>query len=94
MLTEARRLYWDGQSRRARGVYEKLMFDFPKQPEAPAELGNLLMQSGNLDAAVWAYQNAIERYLNLQREQEAITLVDSISRIDPAIAESLQKKYW
>jgi hypothetical protein len=94
MLTEARRLYWDGQSRRAQGVYEKLMFDFPRQPEAPAELGNLLMQAGNLDAAVWAYQNAIQRYLNLQREQEAITLVDSISRIDPAIAESLQKKYW
>ena len=94
ILSEARKLYWDGNAGQARSVYEKLMFDFPEQPEAPAELGNLLLQSGNRKAAVWAYQNAIQRYLNLHRNKEAITLMRSISQIDPAIAESLQKKYW
>jgi hypothetical protein len=93
-LTEARRLYWEGKAGQAQASYEKLMFDYPNNPEAPAELGNLLMQQGNRKGAVWAYQSAIPRYLDLHREQEAINLVRSISQIDPAIAESLQKKYW
>ena len=75
-------------------MYEKLMFDYPEQPEAAAELGNIFLQQGNRKAASWAYQNAIPRYLKLHREQEAINLTNFISQYDPAIAESLHKKYW
>lgn len=93
-LAEVRKLYWDGKAGAAQATYEKLMFDYPDQPEAAAELGNIFLQQGNRKAASWAYQNAIPRYLNLHREQEAINLMRFISQYDPAIAESLQKKYW
>ena len=94
ILEETRQLYWDGKSGPAQAAYEKLMFEYPEQPEAPAELGNMFLQQGNRKAASWAYQNAIPRYLNLHREQEAINLIRFVSQYDPAIAESLQKKYW
>jgi hypothetical protein len=93
-LAEVRQLYWDGKAGAAQAAYERLMFDYPGQPEAAAELGNIFLQQGNRKAASWAYQNAIPRYLNLHREQEAINLMRFISQYDPAIAESLQKKYW
>ena len=93
-LAEVRQLYWDGKTGAAQAAYETLMFDYPAQPEAAAELGNIFIQQGNRKAASWAYQNAIPRYLNLHREQEAINLMRFISQYDPAIAESLQKKYW
>lgn len=94
MLEEARKLQWDGNTGQAQAAYEKLMFDFPEQPEAAAELGDIFLQQGNRKAASWAYQNAIPRYLKLHREQEAINLIRFVSQYDPAIAESLQKKYW
>ena len=93
-LADVRQLYWDGKTGAAQAAYERLMFDYPGQPEAAAELGNIFLQQGNRKAASWAYQNAIPRYLNLHREQEAINLMRFISQYDPAIAESLQKKYW
>lgn len=93
-LANVRKLYWNGKTGQAQEIYEKLMFDFPEQPEAAAELGNIFLQQGNRKAASWAYQNAIPRYLNLHREQEAINLTNFISQYDPAIAESLHKKYW
>lgn len=93
-LEEARQLHWDGNTGQAQAAYEKLMFDYPEQPEAAAELGNIFLQQGNRKAASWAYQNAIPRYLKLHREQEAISLIRFVSQYDPAIAESLQKKYW
>lgn len=93
-LTNVRKLYWDGKTGTAQKMYEKLMFEYPEYPEAAAELGNIFLQQGNRKAASWAYQNAIPRYLNLHREQEAINLMRFISQYDPAIAESLQKKYW
>ncbi len=93
-LAEVRQLYWDGKTGAAQAAYERLRFDYPGQPEAAAELGNIFLQQGNRKGASWAYQNAIPRYLNLHREQEAINLMRFISQYDPAIAESLQKKYW
>jgi hypothetical protein len=94
ILEQARQLQWDGNTGQAQAAYEKLMFDYPEQPEAAAELGNIFLQQGNRKAATWAYQNAIPRYLKLHREQEAINLMRFVSQYDPAIAESLQKKYW
>ena len=93
-LEEARQLQWDGNTGQAQAAYEKLMFDYPEQPEAAAELGNIFLQQGKRKAASWAYENAIPRYLKLHREQEAISLLRFVSQYDPAIAESLQKKYW
>ena len=93
-LEEARRVHWDGNAKSAQAVFERLMFEYPAMPEAPAELGNLFLQQGNREGAIWAYQNAIPRYLNLHREQEAINLTRFVSQYDPAIAESLQKKFW
>ena len=93
-LEKARRLHWDGNTVPAQAEFERLMFEYPAMPEAAADLGNLLLQQGNREGAIWAYQNAIPRYLNLQREQEAINLTRFVSQYDPAIAESLQKKYW
>lgn len=94
ILEEARQLHWDGNTGQAQAAFEKLMFDYPEQPEAAAELGNIFLQQGKRKAASWAYQNAIPRYLKLHREQEAISLIRFVSQYDPAIAESLQKKYW
>ena len=93
-LANVRQLYWSGKTGQAQAIYEKLMFDYPEQPEAAAELGNIFLQQGNRKAASWAYQNAIPRYLKLHREQEAINLTDFISQYDPTIAESLHNKYW
>ena len=93
-LEKARRMHWDGNTTSAQAAFEKLMFEYPAMPEAPADLGNLFLQQGNREGAIWAYQNAIPRYLNLHREQEAINLTRFVSQYDPAIAESLQKKYW
>ena len=93
-LEKARRLHWDGNTVPAQAEFERLMFEYPAMPEAAADLGNLLLQQGNREGAIWAYQNAIPRYLNLHREQEAINLTRFVSQYDPAIAESLQKKYW
>ena len=93
-LEKARRMHWDGNTTSAQAAFEKLMFEYPTMPEAPADLGNLFLQQGNREGAIWAYQNAIPRYLNLHREQEAINLTRFVSQYDPAIAESLQKKYW
>ena len=93
-LEKARRLNWDGNAGMAQAAFEKLMFDYPEMPEAAADLGNLLLQQGNREGAIWAYQNAIPRYLNLHREQEAINLTRFVSQYDPALAESLQQKYW
>ena len=92
-LEKARRLHWDGNTVPAQAEFERLMFEYPAMPEAAADLGNLLLQQGNREGAIWAYQNAIPRYLNLHREQEAINLTRFVSQYDPAIAESLQKKY-
>ena len=93
-LEEARRMHWDGNAKSAQAAFERLMIEYPEMPEAPADLGNLFLQQGNREGAIWAYQNAIPRYLNLHREQEAINLMRFVSQYDPAIAESLQKKYW
>lgn len=93
-LEDVRQLYWSGKTGAAREAYEKLMFDYPEQPEAAAELGNIFLRQGDRKGASWAYQNAIPRYLNLHREEEAINLMRFISQFDPAIADSLQKKYW
>ncbi|MFW2438033.1 MAG: hypothetical protein ACN4GR_01530 [Arenicellales bacterium] len=93
-LEEARRLYWEGKAGLAQEAYESLMFKYQDMPEAAAELGNLLLQQGNQNGATWAYKNAIPRYLNLHREQEAISIMKLLSQYDPAIAEKLQKKYW
>jgi len=93
-LEDVRQLYWSGKTGAARAAYEKLMFDYPEQPEAAAELGNIFLRQGDRKGASWAYQNAIPRYLNLHREEEAINLMRFISQFDPAIADSLQKKYW
>ena len=93
-LEKARRMHWDGNAKSAQVAFEKLMFEYPTMPEAAADLGNLFLQQGNREGAIWAYQNAIPRYLNLHREQEAINLTRFVSQYDPAIAESLQKKYW
>jgi hypothetical protein len=93
-LEDVRQLYWNGKTGAARAAYEKLMFDYPEQPEAAAELGNIFLRQGDRKGASWAYQNAIPRYLNLHREEEAINLMRFISQYDPAIADSLQKKYW
>ena len=93
-LEDVRQLYWSGKTGAARAAYEKLMFDYPEQPEAAAELGNIFLRQGDRKGASWAYQNAIPRYLNLHREEEAINLMRFISQYDPAIADSLQKKYW
>jgi hypothetical protein len=93
-LEEARRMHWDGNAKSAQAAFERLMIEYPEMPEAPADLGNLFLQQGNREGAIWAYQNAIPRYLNLHREQEAINLTRFVSQYDPAIAESLQKKYW
>lgn len=93
-LEEARRMHWDGNAKSAQAAFERLMIEYPEMPEAAADLGNLFLQQGNREGAIWAYQNAIPRYLNLHREQEAINLTRFVSQYDPAIAESLQKKYW
>ena len=93
-LEEARRLYWEGKAGLAQQAYESLMFKYQDMPEAAVELGNLLLQQGNQNGATWAYKNAIPRYLNLHREQEAISIMKLLSQYDPAIAEKLQKKYW
>jgi|GEM_PF-4737965 len=93
-LEAARRLYWEGKSGSAQAAYESLMFKYQDMPEAAEELGNLLLQQGNQNGATWAYKNAIPRYLNLHREQEAISIMKLLSQYDPAIAEKLQKKYW
>ncbi len=93
-LKEARRFYWEGKTGLAQKSYESLMFKYQDMPEAAAELGNMLLQQGNQNGATWAYKNAIPRYLNLHREQEAISIIKLLSQYDPAIAEKLQKKYW
>ena len=93
-LEAARRLYWEGKAGSAQAAYESLMFKYQDMPEAAEELGNLLLQQGNQSGATWAYKNAIPRYLNLHREQEAISIIKILSQYDPAIAEKLQKKYW
>ncbi len=93
-LEEARRLYWQGQAGLAQTAYERLMFEYQDLPEAAEELGNLLLQQGNTNGATWAYKNAVPRYLNLHREQEAISIIRLISQYDPVLAEKLQKKYW
>jgi len=93
-LEAARRLYWEGKVGLAQTAYESLMFKYQDMPEAATELGNLLLQQGNQKGATWAYKNAIPRYLNLHREQEAISIIRLLSQYDPATAEKLQKKYW
>ncbi len=93
-LEDARRLYWEGKAGLAQAAYESLMFKYQDMPEAAEELGNIMLQQGNQNGATWAYKNAIPRYLNLHREQEAISIIKLLSQYDPAIAEKLQKKYW
>jgi hypothetical protein len=93
-LEKARRLHWEGKTGLARAAYERLMFEYQDFPEVAAELGNLLLQNGNQNGATWAFESAISRYINLHREQEAISIIRVISQYDPAMAEKLQKKYW
>ena len=93
-LDKARGLLWEGALDRAGQEYEALVRQYPDMPEPVSELGNLLLQQNRAEEARRAYEKAIVILRRQQRDNEAIGLIQFISRYNRDLADSLYNKYW
>jgi len=93
-LETARRSYWAGDLDAAAEQYAALAEAHPERPDAAQELGNLLLHQQDVDGAARAYGRAIPALRQMQRDEEAIRLIEVISRYNRKLADSLYNQNW
>ncbi|MGM0593004.1 MAG: hypothetical protein ACQETD_00580 [Pseudomonadota bacterium] len=88
----ARQAAWQGELALAADRYRSLIERQPENFDAHGELGNVLLHSGEQDAAVAAYAEAALLISRSRQPQVAWRVVEVISHLDPARAQSLYEQ--
>lgn len=88
----ARRSAWDGDADKAIQDYRALIALQPKNYDAYGELGNVLLQKGDIDAAVDAYSQAAILISQSRYPQVAWRVVEIVSQLDQHRAQQLYQE--
>ncbi len=93
-LSAARRAYWDRDYATADTLYSEMISNEASNAELIAEYGNMLLQSGQVEKTLDAYEKAAGLMIDSGRKQEAKPLIDYISSWDQDRADALINKVF
>lgn len=93
-LSAARRAFWDRDYATADTLYSEMIDKEASNPELIAEYGNMLLQSGQVEKTLDAYEKAAGLMIDGGRKLEAKPLIDYISSWDQERADALINKVF
>jgi tetratricopeptide (TPR) repeat protein len=91
-LSNARKAYWDKDTKGASKIYEELVVAKPEHPDLLVEYGNLLVQTKQFKKAVGTYDKAANLLIDQKRYREVRPLVEFIGNFDRPRAEKIIEK--
>ena len=91
LLEQARKAFWSHDYKKAEADYRVLIKQYPNSPELYGELGNVLYDIGQRQAAGEQYAKAAELYFTQGHIPAARALLPIVSQLAPKQAETLQK---
>ena len=93
-MSAARRAFWDRDYATADTLYSEMIDKEASNPELIAEYGNMLLQSGQVEKTLDAYEKAAGLMIDDGRNLEAKPLIDYISSWDQERADALINKVF
>jgi len=91
-LKEARSLFWQRNTRAALQAYRELSADYPDNPQAWGELGNLYFNLRQASAAAGAYARAIDLLIAQGEFMRAHQLLGVMYRLNNRQAQQLEAR--
>ncbi len=93
-LTDARRAFWNREYAQADTLYNELISAESSNADLLSEYGNMLLQSGQVEKTLDAYEQAATLMIEGDRKQDAKPLIDYISSWDQGRADQLINKVF
>jgi len=93
-LADARRAFWNREYAQADTLYRELIGQEASNAELISEYGNMLLQSGQVEKTLDAYERAAAIFIDGDRKQDAKPLIDYIASWDKERAEKLINKVF
>lgn len=94
LLTDARRAFWDRNYSAAQDAYLELIELEPNNPALLKEYGDMLLQSGQVEATLDVYERAALMYIDQGQRQKAKPLVDYIGSWDRDRADAIVNRVF
>lgn len=91
-IVSARQAFWNRDFAGAASMYETLISEDSDNPDLYGEYGNMLIQSGNVEKGLDAYEKAADLMIAQKRYREATPLIRFIGSYDPGRAAVLVEK--
>lgn len=91
-IVTARQAFWNRDFAGAASMYETLISEDSDNPDLYGEYGNMLIQSGNVEKGLDAYEKAADLMIAQKRYREATPLIRFIGSYDPGRAAVLVEK--